>query len=82
MIKTQVLCVLIFLSISALAQQQNKPKTGEKGVMLMNRIGPSTSELYMANADGTGEHKLFAISGFDYHAAFSADGKWIVGGGL
>ena len=78
MIKTQVLCVLIFLSISALAQQQNKPKTGEKGVMLMNRIGPSTSELYMANADGTGEHKLFAISGFDYHAAFSADGKWIV----
>lgn len=35
--------------------------------MLMNRIGPSKSELYVANADGTGEHKLLAASGFDYH---------------
>lgn len=32
--------------------------TGTKGVMLMNRIGPSASELYVANSDGTGERKL------------------------
>ena len=64
-IKIQALYLLTFLSFSGLAQQQNKPKTGEKDVMLMNRIGPSTSELYTANADGTGEHKLFDISGFD-----------------
>jgi len=44
----------------------------------MNRIGPSHSELYVANADGSGERKLFPVSGFDYHASFSADGKWIV----
>ena len=50
----------------------------EKGVMLMNRIGPSRSELYVANADGTGEHKLLSTSGFDYHASYSYDGKWIV----
>ncbi|MDX2042831.1 MAG: hypothetical protein SF097_16550 [Acidobacteriota bacterium] len=50
----------------------------EKGVMLMNRIGPSVSGLYIANADGTNERKLFAESTFDYHASFSADGKWIV----
>src|SRR6266404_3245402 len=49
-----------------------------KDVMLMNRIGPSKSELYVANADGTGEHKLLTSSGFDYHASYSYDGKWIV----
>ena len=46
--------------------------------MLMNRIGPSKSELYVSNADGTGEHKLLPTSGFDYHASYSRDGKWIV----
>jgi len=50
----------------------------KKGVMLMNRIGPSVSELYIANADGTDERKLLQASVFDYHASFSADGKWIV----
>ena len=46
--------------------------------MLMNRIGPSASELYIANSDGTDERKLLAESVFDYHASYSADGKWIV----
>ena len=49
-----------------------------KDVMLMNRIGPSKSELYVANPDGSGERKLIAGPGFDYHANYSADGKWIV----
>ena len=52
--------------------------TRGKGVMLMNRIGPSASELYIANSDGTGERKLLAESVFDYHASYSTDGKWIV----
>jgi Tol biopolymer transport system component len=52
------------------------PKT--KGVMLMNRIGPSSSELYIANADGSNERKLLSRSVFDYHAGFSADGQSIV----
>lgn len=50
---------------------------GKKGVMLMNRIGPSTSTLYVANTDGTNERQLFNESTFDYHAAFSPDGEWI-----
>jgi hypothetical protein len=29
-----------------------------KDVMSMNRIGPSESHLYLANADGSSEHKL------------------------
>ncbi|TDZ32121.1 Protein TolB-like protein [Colletotrichum spinosum] len=41
----------------------------------MNRIGPSSSELYVANADGTDERKLLgSASSFEYHAAFSPDG--------
>jgi Tol biopolymer transport system component len=51
----------------------------DKGVMLMNRIGPSKLELYVANADGTGEHRLMPNStSLDYDASFSPDGKWIV----
>ena len=50
----------------------------QKGVMLMNRIGPSSSTLYTSNADGTAEHALLPSSGFDYHASWSADGRWIV----
>src|SRR5258708_5219042 len=43
----------------------------------MNRLGPSQMTLYIANADGSGERPLFAISGFDYNPSFSPDGKWI-----
>ena len=49
-----------------------------KGALLLNRVGPVTSELYVANVDGSNEHKLLPTPGFDYHAAYSADGKWIV----
>ena len=49
----------------------------QKGVMLMNRIGPSALTLYVANADGSDEHPLLPTSGFDYHASYSTDGRWI-----
>jgi Tol biopolymer transport system component len=48
------------------------------GVLLFNRIGPNRSELYLANANGSGEHKLLSSDGFDYDAKFSYDGKWLV----
>jgi Tol biopolymer transport system component len=51
---------------------------GAQNVMLMNRIGPTASDLYVANADGSGEHRLLAEGGFDYHGSWSADGKWVV----
>ncbi len=50
----------------------------KKSVMLMNRIGPSSSDLYIANADGSNERKFLSTPGFDYHASFSADGKWVL----
>jgi len=62
---------------SALAQSV-RAAGGKKGVMLMNRIGPSSSELYIANADGTGERKLLQRAAFDYHASFTSDGQWVL----
>ena len=49
-----------------------------KGVLLMNRIGPSKVELFVANVNGTDERRLFSTAGLDYNASFSPDGKWIV----
>ncbi len=49
-----------------------------KGVMLMQRLGPAAAELYVANADGSGERKLMVGSTLDYHATWSADGQTIV----
>ncbi|GME55909.1 Six-bladed beta-propeller TolB-like protein [Neofusicoccum parvum] len=44
----------------------------------MNRIGPSTSELYIADSDGTNERLLLSnSSSFEYHASFSPDGEWV-----
>jgi len=49
-----------------------------KNTLLVNRIGPSAGELFIANADGSGERKLNSGGSMDYDAMFSADGKWIV----
>ncbi|KAJ5543269.1 WD40-like Beta Propeller [Penicillium sp. DV-2018c] len=50
---------------------------GKKGVMLMNRISPAKSELYIANADGTNERPLLKNPVYEYHADFSPDSQWI-----
>lgn len=64
-------------AVSALAI--SPAAAAERGVMLMNRIGPSRLALYVAKADGTGERRLLPDSRFlDYDASFSPDGKWIV----
>ncbi len=50
----------------------------KKGVMLMNRIAPSVSELYIADLDGSNERKLLAESAFEYNARYSASGESII----
>ena len=73
---TSKLALVAGLSALAVA---SAAQAAPKGVMLMNRIGPSKMELYVANADGTGEHRLLPNSKFlDYDPSFSPDGKWIV----
>ena len=54
------------------------PALCAKERILLHRIGPSESTLFIARTDGSGEHPLLANSGFDYNGSFSADGKWIV----
>ena len=54
------------------------PGSGSNGIMLMNRIGPSSAELYLANADGTGERKLLQDPVFEHNACFGPDGKSVV----
>ncbi|MDQ6635402.1 MAG: hypothetical protein M3Z10_11690 [Gemmatimonadota bacterium] len=78
---TTTLALQVAVSLPAHGQEKSNPGVEShtvKGVMLMNRIGPSASTLYIANADGSGEHQLLPTSGFDYHASWSADGRWIV----
>ncbi|KAJ5112777.1 TolB C-terminal domain-containing protein [Penicillium argentinense] len=51
---------------------------GKKGVMLMNRINPSSMQLYIANADGTNERLLLGNqSVFEYHASFFPDSEHV-----
>jgi Tol biopolymer transport system component len=47
------------------------------GPLLLNRIGPSASQVFIANADGTNERKLIDSGTLDYNATFSSDGQWI-----
>ncbi|KAJ6024250.1 tat pathway signal sequence domain-containing protein [Penicillium herquei] len=56
------------------------PAVGKKGVFYMNRIGPSGSQLWISNADGTNATQLMGnkTDAFDYHPTWSQDGKWIV----
>ena len=68
----------MFLIMPAIILLAVDVDTAPRGVMLMNRIGPSTIELFVANGDGSGERQLFTNSDFDYNASFSTDSQWIV----
>jgi len=45
--------------------------------ILMTRLGPSQSSLFVSNADGNGEQKVTEGS-LDYDPVWSPDGQWIV----
>ncbi len=67
-------------SLLALGQQPWSAEAAEpaNGPLLLNRIGPSASQIFIANADGSNERKLIDSGTLDYNASFSADGQWIV----
>jgi len=52
--------------------------SGRKGVMLMNRIAPSASQLYIADLDGANERKLLVDPTFDYNGSLSSNGEWLL----
>jgi len=51
---------------------------GRKGTMLMNRIAPASSQLYIANADGSNERLLLGDSRFEYNGSFSTDMRSVI----
>ena len=63
--------------LAALAEESKKA-SGKEGALLLNRIGPSASQIFIANADGSNERKLIDSGSLDYNASFSADGQWVV----
>jgi Tol biopolymer transport system component len=72
---------LVGASSALLATQHVFGATTEsktKGVMLMNRIAPSSSELYIANLDGTNERRFLADSRYEYNASFAPRGEFLV----
>lgn len=46
--------------------------------LLLSRLGPARTALFIANADGSMERPLIPADGLDYDASFSSDGRWIV----
>jgi Tol biopolymer transport system component len=60
--------VLFAASISSIAADR----------ILEDRLGPTQATLYIANADGTGEHALSQPGSFDYDPSWSPKGDWIV----
>ncbi|PSR82363.1 hypothetical protein BD289DRAFT_483885 [Coniella lustricola] len=57
-----------------------EPVAGKKGIFYQNRIAPSGSALFVANADGSGAVQIQAnqTNPFDYHASWTPDGKSII----
>jgi Tol biopolymer transport system component len=45
--------------------------------IVLARIAPSDAKLYIANADGTGEHALTPAGSLNYNPAWSPKGDWI-----
>jgi len=77
MTKLVITVTAFFLLLGALALASAQ-QASTKNTILVNRIGPSGGELFIANGDGSGERKLNSGGNMDYDAMFSTDGKWIV----
>ncbi len=77
MAKFGITVTAFFLLLGALALASAQ-LAFTKNTILVNRIGPSGGELFIANGDGSGERKLNSGGNMDYDAMFSTDGKWIV----
>ncbi|KAE8340767.1 hypothetical protein BDV24DRAFT_175043 [Aspergillus arachidicola] len=63
---------------SLAAHQSHRRGLGKDVVMLMNRIAPGTSELYISDIDAGNERPLLSDPVFEYHASFSPDGQWVL----
>ncbi|HEX8028833.1 MAG TPA: hypothetical protein VF491_10250, partial [Vicinamibacterales bacterium] len=68
-----LLCVFVLYVAALGSAAQSQPKT-----IAISRLGPSQTQLFVANADGTAERLLLESDSLDYNPVWSRDGQWIV----
>ncbi|OJJ03319.1 hypothetical protein ASPVEDRAFT_151852 [Aspergillus versicolor CBS 583.65] len=87
LLPTLLVCAIGLLSLVRAAcpyaqradiDKARQPSPGKDGVLLMNRIAPGTSRLYISDLDGSNETPLLSDPVFEYHASFSPDGQWVL----
>jgi Tol biopolymer transport system component len=65
-------------ALTASAQSSLSSQGPAKGVMLMNRIAPAVSELFIADLDGGNERKLLVDTAFEYNGNMTSNGEWLL----
>jgi TolB protein len=65
--------VLLLSGSAGSAAPAQAPQT-----ILETRLQPARFGLFIAYADGSGEHPLMPATGLDYNPAWSPDGQWII----
>jgi WD40 repeat protein len=64
-----LLCVVGLVFLAALCEAADR--------VVLARLGPAGATLYVANADGTGEHAITQPGSVNYNPAWSPKGDWI-----
>ena len=64
-----------FLCAFAVACGEISCKANDR--ILLDRLGPTQANLFISNADGTGEHSLTQSGSLDYDPSWSPQGDWI-----
>jgi Tol biopolymer transport system component len=64
---------LAVLLLAATGLHAAQPET-----IVLTRLGPSRTQLFVSNADGTAERPLLEAASLDYNPVWSRDGQWIV----
>jgi TolB protein len=64
---------VLLLAATGLLLAQPPPKT-----IAYARLGPTQTQLFISNADGTAERPLLNSDSLDYNPTWSPDGQWIV----
>src|SRR5262245_45312452 len=72
--RTIALCVMAIAAVPHGYRTLQAPITA----IAYASFAPLNTDLFVANADGSGAHALLPHPANDYNASFSADGRWIV----
>ena len=66
------------LTAQPAAARGRRPSTSPPLKVMYNQYQAPVMSIFIADANGSNEHALFASPGLEYSPTYSADGKWIV----